>query len=109
VIAHDPTVPPWPAGAKIPRWAHDRRGRLAQPSLYSKTQLDDLDRYHVALYRLKGLFSHVVEITEHDPATGRAASLTITRVGWLRDPLRAFEAAEAKYLGLSLYFGERRN
>jgi hypothetical protein len=101
-------VPPWPAGYRIPRWARARTGQPATPDVYSTLQLDKLDRYHVGLYRTKGLVPHVVEITEH-PHDSRPPTVRITRVLWPRDPLAVFEAAEAKYARLSRYFGNHRN
>lgn len=99
---------PWPAGAKVPRWARGRRGKIERPSVYTRLQLDNLDRYHIGLYRFRGVCPHVVEVVEHADGT-IAPTVKITTVYWPRDPLAVFHETEAKYVALSQYSGDRRN
>jgi hypothetical protein len=104
----EPRAFPWPPGVKVPRWARGRRDRIELPSVYGRLQLDNLDRYRVGLYRLRGVFPHVVEIIEHADGT-ISPTVKITTVYWPRDPLEVFQEAQTKYVALSQYFGDNRN
>ena len=102
---------PWPDDAKVPRWAR-RRGRTEQPNDYVILQLDNLDRYHLGLYRFRGLMPHIVEVVEpggEPDSGGRRPTLKITTVWWPRDPVTAFDAAVARCRDLSIYLGRHRN
>ena len=104
--------PPRPTSVKVPRWARNRQGGPRLPDVYDIVQADNLDRYHIGVYR-GGWSDHVVEITEpgQQPtgAEPRAITVKVTRVLWPRDSLAMLEQASANYRDLSRYFGQRRN